>query len=181
MSRVRLAVVFFALFGLAAQAAEPSVYDFHKAFVNQEGEKVTLAQLGRGHPVLITMFYGTCPYACPMLISRMKRLEAKLTPEQRADLRVVLVTFDPRRDSVASLKELGSLHRVDAARWSFLRTDDERVVREMAAILGIKYRFQNDGSINHTSVITLLDPEGAVSARMDGLDLPDETILDAVP
>jgi protein SCO1/2 len=163
---------------LAAHAAPaPSLYDFEQRFTDQDGKTVTLAQVGEGHPVLITMFYGTCPAACPLLINRIKRLEAKLSPAQRADLRVVLVTFDPARDTVAMLKGLQAAHQVDARRWSFLRVDDASAVRTLAAVLGIKYRFLPGGAINHSSVITSVGPDGAITGRMESLAADDATVL----
>lgn len=175
-----LALALFAALSLplAARAAPaPSLYDLEQRFTDQDGRQVTLAQVGEGHPVLITMFYGTCPAACPLLINRIKRLEAKLSPAQRAELRVVLVTFDPARDTVAMLKQLQAAHQVDARRWSFLRVDDAGAVRTLAAVLGIKYRFLPGGAINHSSVITSVGPDGAITGRMESLAADDAAVL----
>ncbi len=163
-----------------AFAQEASLHDFDITFQNQDGAKTTLADL-KGQPVLITMFYGNCTYACPLLVSRMKRIEAKLPPDVREKMRMVLVTFDPKRDTVPKLKELAQRYAPDSTRWTFLRVDDAEAVRELAAVLGTKYRFMPDGSINHSSVITLLDEQGVVRARVDGMETPDATILDALP
>lgn len=160
----------------AARAQAPSLYDFTEPFTDQDGKEVTLASVGSGHPVLITMFYGTCPAACPLLIHRIKQLEAQLPPAQRQALRVVLVTFDPARDTTASLQALKVAHGVDG-RWSFLRTDDQGAVRQLAAVLGIKYRFLPGGAINHSSVITYVAPDGTLAGRMDSLAAPDDAVL----
>ncbi len=159
----------------AAGANEASLHDFDVVFNDQAGAKTTFARF-EGTPVLVTMFYGNCAYACPMLVSRMRRLEAKVPEADRAKLRMVLVTFDPKRDSVAALSKLHEAYGLDE-RWHFLRVDDADAVQELAAILGVKYRFMPDGTINHSSVITLLDGGGGVKARMDGMDLPDDTLL----
>src|SRR3989338_5688031 len=42
-------------------------------------------------------------------------------------------------------------------------------VREIAAVLGIKYRRLADGLFNHSSVITLLDPDGVVLVRDEAI------------
>lgn len=176
-----LALAFAAALSLvpsAASAQEESLHDFGVTFTDQDGRKTTLAEL-RGKPVLVTMFYGNCKFACPMLVSRMKRLEAKMSPAMREQMRMVLVTFDPKRDTVPQLKVLADKFAPDSkGRWSFLRSADEDAVQELAAVLGVKYRFMPDGTINHSSVITLLDERGVVRGRMDGMDSPDETILD---
>jgi protein SCO1 len=145
-----------------------SVYQLDTELTDQNGQKVKLATF-RGKPVLITMFYGYCPHACPMLMAKLKRIEATLTPEARASLRVVLVSLDPKRDTPESLKKLAQVHGVDGSRWSLLWTREENV-QEIAAVLGIKYRALPNGEMNHSSLITLLDREGVIDQRFDGLD-----------
>jgi len=152
-----------------------SIYVLGGAYTDQDGKQVVLAQLA-GKPVLITMMYATCPHACPMLISDIKRMEKALPAEVRKELRVVLVTFDPDRDTPEALKKLRDAHGVDTDRWTFLRTDAEKV-RELAAVLGIRYRFAADGSIGHSSVITLLDRKGAIKGRLEGARQPNEDLV----
>ncbi len=177
MTPLRSVLLAFALLApLAAFAQDASLHDLDTRFTDQRGKAMRFEDL-KGGPVLVTMFYGNCEYACPMLVSRMKRLEAKVPEADRAKLRMVLVTFDPKRDSVEALRKMHGLYSLDE-RWGFLRVDDAEAVKELAALLGVKYRFMPDGAINHSSVITLLDGKGIVRARMDGMDLPDETILD---
>lgn len=178
MNRISALALAALLLPAAAFASEPSLHDLETKFVDQRNQTATFADL-KGAPVLVTMFYGNCEYACPMLVSRMKRLEAKVPDAHKSKLRMVLVTFDPERDTVPALRKLHDLYALDG-RWQFLRVDDAEAVRELAALLGVRYRFMPDGAINHSSVITLLDGQGVVRARMDGMDLPDERILDTL-
>lgn len=152
-----------------------SLYLLDAELTDQDGRKVKLADF-RGQPVLISMFYGYCPYACPMLMAKLKRLEAALTPEARASVRVVLVSLDPARDTPESLKKLAQAHGVDASRWRLLWTREENV-QELAAVLGIKYRALPNGQMNHSSVITLLDREGTIDQRLDGLDQEADALV----
>ncbi len=144
-----------------------SVYLLGGSFTDQDGKQVVLPQLA-GKPVLITMFYATCPHACPLLISDIKAIEKALDPAVREQVQVVLVTFDPERDTPEALRKLRDAHGVDTSRWTFLRTDADKA-REMAEVLGIRYRFAKDGSIGHSSVITLLDSKGAIAGRVEGV------------
>jgi protein SCO1/2 len=57
---------------------------------------------------------------------------------------------------------------VDESRWRLLRAPED-TVREIAAVLGIKYRRLPDGNFNHSSIITLLDPDGVVIVRAEGI------------
>jgi protein SCO1/2 len=153
-----------------------SVYLLDGQYTDQDGKAVRLEDF-RGEPILISMFYATCPHACPLLINDIKRVERAVPKDLRGKMKVVLVTFDPDRDTEAKLRELRDAHRVDTSRWSFLRTDAE-TVRELAAVLGIRYRFGKDGSIGHSSVITALDADGKIAGRIDGLRQPHDGLVE---
>ena len=169
---MKLLAIIAALFvSSLAHASTPadSLYVMKMPLVDQDNHAATLDQF-RGHPVLVTMFYGSCPQACPLLITKMKLFEQSLPPEQRADLRVILVSLDPKRDTPAVLSQLAKAHHVDETRWRFLRTNDD-AVRELAATLDIKYHRLNNGELWHSSVIVALDREGRLVGRTEGLDL----------
>lgn len=152
-----------------------SIYQIATRFVDQTGAPAGL-DAGRGHPVLISMFYASCRDACPLLIADIRGVEASLPARVRAALRVVLVTLDPSHDTPMALQALATAHGVDGARWRLLRGSDD-AVREVAAVLGIKYRRLSTGVINHASIITLLDRAGVVDARVDGLGQPTTDLV----
>ena len=157
----------------AAPAAPPrsdSIYELSASLVDQDGQAASL-DVFRGHPVLISMFYATCPDACPLLIADLKRIERELSPHTRADLRIVLVTLDPEHDTPEALRALARAHGLDTSRWRLLRAPDD-TVREIAAVLGIRYRQLPEGGFNHSSVITLLDASGVALARVEGVGQP---------
>ena len=159
----------------APPARGDSIYALPASLVDQRGRPVGL-DLFRGHPVLISMFYATCPDACPLLIADLQRIERELPVRIRADLRIVLVSLDPGRDTPEVLQALARRRHVDESRWRLVRAPDD-TVREIAALLGIKYRRLPDGNFNHSSIITLLDPEGVVLARDDAIGGPHTALL----
>lgn len=161
--------------GEAATAA--SIYELDLDLRAQNGQIVELS-VHRGHPVLVSMFYASCPQACPMLIQKLQAIEAKLDPAARADLRVVMVSFDPERDDPAALTQLATRHGLDD-RWT-LASVPEAQVRDLSAVLGIRYRQLPDGEFNHSSVITLLDADGRPIERLDGPGAPDEALVAAL-
>jgi protein SCO1/2 len=144
-----------------------SIYQLTGAFQDQEGRAVRL-DVHRGHPVLISMFFASCTDACPLLIAELLRVEASLPPKLRADARVVLVSFDPVHDTPPVLLRLAETHRLDTGRWRLLTGADD-AVREVAAVLGVKFRRLSSGAFNHSSVIAVLDRRGAVVSRIDGI------------
>lgn len=160
--------------GEAAVGAD-SIYLLGGTYEDQNGKPFRLEEL-QGKPVLISMFYATCPHACPMLITDLKRVERALPEHLRDEVQVVLVTFDPDRDTAEKMKALLEAHQVDAKRWRMLRTEPARV-QELAAVLGIKYRFTAKGAINHSTVITLLDQKGVIAERTEGLRQPEGPLV----
>ncbi len=165
---------------LAATAEPPSdvmpgasVFDLGITLTDQHGEKLTLD--GHSGPVLITMFYATCPAACPLLVADLKAIEAAMDEKTRDATRVILVTFDPERDTTEKLAELAKKHKIDERRWRFARGSDADV-RTLAAVLDIKYRKLPDGQYNHSSVIALLDRAGTVVTRLEGQEQPSDAL-----
>lgn len=161
--------------GAPSVITKSSLYILDGKLTDTEGKKLELKDL-EGKPVLISMFYASCPMACPMLISEIKKIEAKLDDETKKDLRVVLVTFDPKRDTPKVLGELRDAHKVDNSRWMMLSAAPD-FVEELAAVLGIRYRFGKSGAIHHSTSITLLDRKGVIVDRIEGLRQPVEELI----
>ncbi len=151
-------------------APGPSIYPLHLALHDQNGDAIGL-DVFHGHPTLVSMFYGSCPAACPLLVSHVKEVESHLTPSTRATTRVLMVSFDPERDTKEALTTLAQRHKVDTTRWRFASGPDEDV-RQLAAAIGVTYRRLPDGAFAHDSVIVALDGEGRILARVEGTD-PD--------
>ena len=80
----------------------------------------------------------------------------------------VLVSLDPERDGPAQLKAFAAAMRLDPARWTLL-TGGADDVRELAALLGIRYRAEPDAEISHSNSYLVLDPEGRPAHRQDGI------------
>jgi protein SCO1/2 len=165
---------------LPADPALPgaSLYELELSLVDQRGARLGFDAF-RGHRVLVSMFYASCPFACPTLISDLRKIERRLSPAARADLRVLLVSFDPEHDTPAALSELMKTRGLDASRWTLASASND-AVRELAAVLGIKYRKLEKGGFNHTSLITVLDRDGTPLARSEGLQGSGDEIVAAL-
>ena len=146
----------------AGEAAD-SLYGLKASLVNQVGQTVPF-DVYRGQPVLISMFYESCDYVCPMLIANIGQLENQLDQAARSRLRVLLISIDPEHDTPEVLAGLARKHRADLGRWTFARAD-ARDVRKISALLGIQYRALPEGGFNHSVLMTLLDRDGSVLAR----------------
>ncbi len=181
-----LGLLLLAMFVLPAAAAEKpagalpgdSIYQLDLPLVDQDGRHFGFASL-RGQPRLVTMFYTSCPYMCPLIIDTARMTERELDASQRAKLGVLMVSFDAGRDDPAALKSQARKRKVDTTRWTLARTDAADV-RKLAAILGIQYRQLDDGEFNHSSVLILLDAEGRIAARSETMGKTDPGFVAAI-
>jgi len=155
-----------------------SVYNLQVSVEDQFGETKGLDQ-HRGKPVLVTMFYASCPHVCPMLISTIKLTESKLSAEERAGLRVLTFSIDPERDTPEKLRETMELHNVDSSRWSLVRSRPADL-RTIAGVFGVRYKQLADGEFNHTTRIILLDRDGLQVASTEQLGRLDAAFLEAI-
>ena len=153
----------------AAPAAAPlpkdSVYQLALPLTDQHGRTADWRQ-HRGQPQVVAMFYTSCQYICPLIVDSGKAVEHALTPAEQANLGILLISMDPKRDTPATLMTVAKKRGLDASRWSLAspRADD---VRSVAGVLGVRYRQLADGEFNHTSALLLLDREGRIVARTE--------------
>jgi protein SCO1/2 len=176
-----------ALFAAPSATPEPqsasalpvdSVYQLSVALTDQLGRTSQLADR-RGQPALVSMFYTSCQAVCPMLVDALRDTEAKLSPQERTRLSILMVSFDPEHDTVNVLKRTADERGLDSAHWTLARTD-AKSVRKFAAVLGIQYRALKNGDFNHTSVLILLDADGRVSGRTTQLGNADPAFVKVV-
>jgi protein SCO1/2 len=162
---------------LAARESDPpaSLYHLEVALTNQDGVKHGL-DVYRGHPVLITMFYSSCPATCPLIVDTLRATERELSAAQRTRLRVLMISIDPERDTPAALRELADTRHVDTRRWTLAR-GDAATVRSIAALLNVQYRKLPSGEFNHSTVIALLSPAGELEASSATLGHADAALL----
>jgi protein SCO1/2 len=152
-----------------------SIYHLEAALTDQATRSIGL-DVYRGSPVLVTMFYGSCPATCPLIIDTLRATERGLAAEQRGRVRVLLISIDPERDTPSALKQLAETRRIDTARWTLARADAE-TVRDIAALLGVQYKKLPGGEFSHSTMIALLSPRGEIEARTAELGHADPEIL----
>lgn len=164
--RDALALIALAALAASVEAAAPlpgdSVYQLHPRLVDQDGRPFDWASTC-GVPVLASMFYTSCEMVCPLIFESIRRTVDAFDKPVRDKVRVVMVSFDPERDTVPVLKETAAKHHCDA-RWSLVRGSGADA-RRIAALLGVQYRRLPSGEFNHSSVISLLDDEGRIVKR----------------
>jgi protein SCO1/2 len=121
----------------AAVFSKDSLYQTDATFIDDSGRPFALGQL-RGRPVVLTMFFASCGYACPLLVTDMQAIRGRLPAEQRDRAVFVLVSFDIVRDTPEALAKYRAQRGLDGS-WVLLHGGDD-AVRELAALLGVKYK-----------------------------------------
>jgi len=166
------------LAGAALALPGDSVYQLDARLTNQNGHAVRLDG-GHGQPVLVSMFYTSCQFVCPMLIDAARDTQAALPEADRQRVKVLLISFDPARDTPAKLAAMAAERKLAAPQWTLARTDPASV-RKIAALLKFQYRALPDGEFNHSAELILLDGEGRIVARTNMLAGADPRMVDAI-
>ncbi len=150
----------------ASAFTRESIYQLDAKFTDDSGRTFTLGEL-RGRPVVLDMFFASCGYACPLLVTDMQAIRGRLPAALRDRAVFVLVSFDVTRDTPVALAQYRAQRALDG-QWRLLHGDDDSV-RELAALLGVKYRQDSDGMFSHSNVITILNAQGEIVHQRIGL------------
>lgn len=162
----------------AGQPTDQSLFLLDSNWTSDVGREIKLGAL-RGRPQIVALFFTQCEYACPILVNELKVIEQKLAPEVLAKVDFLLVSLDPKRDTVAELAAFREKRSLARRRWTLLRggADD---VREFAALLGVNYAEDARGQFAHTNLITLLNAEGEIVFQHAGLKQDPALLLTAI-
>ncbi len=124
-----------------------------------DGRSVSIHGL-RGKPTLLFFGFTHCPEVCPLSLLKAVQLKRRLGP-LGADLQVVFVTIDPKRDTPAHLREY--LAAFDP---TFIGlSGDEAGTRAIAESLRVSYRQVGEGdaaTFEHTASWFLLGADGTL-------------------
>jgi protein SCO1/2 len=154
-----------------------SLYQTDVRFTDDAGRPFALGEL-RGRPVLVSMFFASCSYACPLIVADLTRVRSALPESVRDEAVILLVSFDSERDTTEVLRAYRSERLLDK-QWVLLRGEPD-AVRELATLLGVSYKLESDGQYAHTNLITVLNREGEVVHHRTGLRGGLEQVVGAV-
>jgi protein SCO1 len=150
-----------------AEASSDSLYNLKTKWTDSSGKKVALGDF-KGQPVVLAMIYASCQTVCPLIVSDVKRIHEALPESVRGKVRLVLVSFDPARDTPRKLARYAQDRGLNGKQWTLLTADPESV-RDLAALLGMRYRPIPGGDFAHSNLITVLDAQGAIVHRYEGV------------
>ena len=143
---------------------------FH--LTDQNGNRVTDADL-KGKWSLIYFGYTHCPDACPTALNDIAVALDELGAK-RAAVRPVFITVDPERDTPEALKSY--VTSFDAPILALTGTQEE--VAQTAKAYRVYYAKHpepgGDYSMDHSSVIYVMDPEGRFTASFTHESSPEQ-------
>ena len=142
------------------------------ALQTADGKTVTDADM-KGRPFLVYFGYTHCPDICPATLAQISDV-LRAMPD--APIRALFVTVDPERDSPASMAD-------------YVSSFDSRIVGlsgspEAIAAMEKAYRVyarkgppraNGDYSMDHSSIVYLMDADGAFVEALDVQRPPAET------
>ncbi len=143
-----------------------SLYQADATFTDDSGKPFALSSL-RGQPVVLNMFFASCGYACPLTVTDMLAIQGRLPAELRRKAIFVLVSFDVARDTPEALAKYRTQRGLND-QWILLRGTDDSI-RELAALLGVKFKQEADGAFAHSNLVTILNREGEIVHQRTGL------------
>lgn len=164
--------------GAAQVSHEDSIYHLDGNWSAHTGDTLSLSKF-QGKPVLISMIYGSCTTACPVLVNDARRVYQALPEAYQPHVQIVMVSFDHDRDTPAALADYADKYELGPDVWTFLQGDDANI-RALATVLGVRYRKRADGDFDHSNLISVLDTHGQIVQRTEGLNRPVEDAVAAL-
>ena len=157
-----LAIVLAAQASFAAAPPLPrdSVYQADIPMLSDRAERFSWRDQ-RGQPQIVSMFYTSCRFTCPMLVDGARAVQSSLTPDERARLHVTFISLDPGRDTtraLAQLRDVGACDLVDAV---IAEPGNDETLQHAPVTLG-RARLQAEVDVLFLEALgELLDRDGA--------------------
>lgn len=116
--------------------------------------------------------YTNCPGPCPLMTSRMHRLEQRLRNDN--DVRLVSISVDPERDTPAVLNDFAHRFGGPTSQWVFLTGTPDTI-----HLLAFQTFHVGDviGKMDHSTKFVLVDKRSAIRGYYSTFDPESMTAL----
>jgi protein SCO1 len=126
------------------------------SLVDQSGQPFTAQNL-KGHPTLVFFGFTHCPDVCPTTLARLAQVvKAANVP----DLKVLLVSVDPERDTPALLERYVHAFSPDFGGVTGKPEEIERLAREFGVAIAKVDMGGGQYTVDHSAVVFLLNRQG---------------------
>ena len=141
--------------------------------VDQNGDTVTNTDL-EGKWLLVYFGYTHCPDACPTALNNIALALSDLAPAEKKQVRPVFITIDPERDTSPALKDYVSAFGAPILALTGTADAIGQAAHEYRVYYAKHPEPGGDYSMDHTSIIYVMDPKGRFTASFGGDDPPDQ-------
>lgn len=153
-----------------------SILNLKSEWTTQAGQPASIKDFG-GKPFIVAMIYTSCDQACPLILEDLRKIEKGLSKKTSVRIPFLLFSFDTLKDTPLKLKAFALSRKLDLNHWTLLN-GNTNAVRELAAVLGIRYKQNANGDFDHSNVITLIDAEGLIIEQQIGLHQEPQPLVD---
>jgi protein SCO1 len=140
--------------------------------IDQNGNTVTNTDL-EGKWLLVYFGYTHCPDACPTALNNIALTLSDLGAEKK-DVRPVFITIDPERDTSQALKEYVAAFGAPILALTGNAAAIAQAANEYRVYYAKHPETGGDYSMDHTSIIYVMDPKGRFTASFTGDDPPEQ-------
>ncbi len=140
--------------------------------VDQNGKTITNTDL-EGKWLLVYFGYTHCPDACPTALNNIALALRDLGAEKK-EVRPVFITVDPARDTSSAMKDY--VAAFDAPILALTGSDAAiaQAAKEYRVYYAKHAEAGGDYSMDHSSIIYVMDPKGRFTASFTGEDPPEQ-------
>jgi protein SCO1/2 len=108
-----------------------------------------------------------------MLTAKMAQVQDELGGRFGPKIAFISITVDPERDTPQVLKQYAQMFAVNFAGWAFL-TGSPAEIRDVTRRYGVFVGKAADGSIDHTTLTSLIDRQGLLRVQYLGVRFDPE-------
>lgn len=145
---------------------------------DENGERVT-ADAYEGQIKLVFFGFTHCPDICPTTLAQLSSVVRKLPKKEREQVRILLVSVDPNRDTTERLREYTDAFGDVVIG---LRGEQE-AIKPLTKRYRVTYGYgdgypEGDYSVSHSSAVFVFDQTGDVRLLVRSDDSPDAILAD---
>jgi protein SCO1 len=141
--------------------------------VDQNGRRVADTDL-RGKWLLVYFGYTHCPDACPTALNNIALTFRDLGAPLRREIRPVFITIDPARDTPQAMKDYVQSFDAPIVALTGNAAEIAQAAKEYRVYYEKHAEPGGDYSLDHTSLIYVMDPKGRFAAGLDSEDTPGQ-------
>lgn len=121
---------------------------------------------------IVSFFSTSCKKECPVVCGHVKILSQKLV--NSIDIKFLSISLDPLADSLTKLKQFATAYEVDSSQWTLVTGDPNELHNIAINAFDVPEKMDiEDGSVEHSTTLYLLDKNGQIRGTYNGLRIEE--------